>query len=146
MNPSGLTSWLQRSTDDARYQRTRRCLADTVEASERRVSTFSFRASTFGEKTQSCIFLKVRDKNLHEVKSSQVKQRAGRAAHKAEDDDGDEVMAGDQNGYILWVGSLEFLLSHRTVPNEAGDHRAARTPPLAGGGSLDPPYEKPPQV
>ena len=25
-----------------------------------------------------------------------------------------------------------FLLSHRTVPNEAGDHRAARTPPWQG--------------
>jgi len=29
-----------------------------------------------------------------------------------------------------------FRLSHRTVPNEAGDHRAARTPPLAEGGSF----------
>jgi hypothetical protein len=36
------------------------------------------------------------------------------------------------------------LLSHRTVPNEAGDHRAARTPPcaLAEGGSFATPYER----
>ena len=26
-----------------------------------------------------------------------------------------------------------FLLSHRTIPNEAGDHRAARTVPLGQG-------------
>ena len=28
--------------------------------------------------------------------------------------------------------SFVSLLSHRTVPNEAGDHRAALNPPLAG--------------
>jgi hypothetical protein len=39
-----------------------------------------------------------------------------------------------------------FLLSHRTVPNEAGDHRAARTPPWQGADRLRPPYERPPQV
>ena len=40
------------------------------------------------------------------------------------------------------------LLSHRTVPNEAGDHRAANEPPLGpwqGAVRLKPPYEKPPQ-
>jgi hypothetical protein len=39
-----------------------------------------------------------------------------------------------------------FLLSHRTVPNEAGDHRAARTPPWQGAVRLRPPYARPPQV
>ena len=39
-----------------------------------------------------------------------------------------------------------FLLSHRTVPNEAGDHRAALNSLLAEGGSLTPPYEPPPQA
>ena len=32
------------------------------------------------------------------------------------------------------------------LPNEAGDHRAASNSPLAGGASLIPPYEPPPQV
>ena len=39
-----------------------------------------------------------------------------------------------------------FLLSHRTVPNGAGDHRAARNSPLARGGSLNPPYVPPPHA
>ena len=37
---------------------------------------------------------------------------------------------------MLGDGVKSFLLSHRTVPNEAGDHRAASEPPLAGGGSF----------
>jgi len=37
-----------------------------------------------------------------------------------------------------------FLLSHRTVPNEAGDHRAALSPPLAGGGSFATPLRATP--
>jgi hypothetical protein len=37
-----------------------------------------------------------------------------------------------------------FLLSHRTVPNEAGDHRAARTVPLGRGRFVcDPPTRGP---
>ena len=36
-----------------------------------------------------------------------------------------------------------FLLSHRTVPNEAGDHRAALNSLLAEGGSLTPPTSHP---
>ena len=33
----------------------------------------------------------------------------------------------------VWQFRKVFLLSHRTVPNEAGDHRAASEPPLGRG-------------
>jgi hypothetical protein len=37
-----------------------------------------------------------------------------------------------------------FLLSHRTVPNEAGDHRAANGPPLGRGRFVGPPLRATP--
>ena len=38
-----------------------------------------------------------------------------------------------QFGFAFEVTEKSFLLSHRTVPNEAGDHRAASEPPLGRG-------------
>ena len=38
----------------------------------------------------------------------------------------------------------KFVLSHRTVPNEAGDHRAASELPLGRGRFVDPPLREAP--
>ena len=45
------------------------------------------------------------------------------------------------------VGPLDkFYVVSPDVPNGAGDHRAARTPPWRGAVRLEPPYERPPHV
>jgi hypothetical protein len=52
------------------------------------------------------------------------------------------IACGSAQGQRLLVPVLvtkSGLLSHRTVPNEAGDHRATSELPLAEGGSLTPP-------
>jgi hypothetical protein len=46
--------------------------------------------------------------------------------------------------YMQNIKIEKFVLSHRTVPNEAGDHRAASGPPLGRGRTVGPPLRATP--